>query len=433
MDETSEILDDAPLTEAVPGEGIRSQGIAPPRSTRSPGGLAGSFGALRDRHFRAWFLSQLVSGSGNMTQAVGLSWLILQLTGSAIALSLVGVCTFGPSLLLAPAGGALSHRWPRRSVLLVTQGLLFTSSMMLFVLVRAGVTEVWIMLLVTLGGGIVNAVDGPARQLFIRDLVGTGGVASAVSLYEVGINAARVLGPALGGVLLAVSGPDACILVNGLSFLVPLAVLLRIPAAPPDDDVDASPARGAMRRALRYVAGSPEIKVCLCAAVALGMIFNVGTVLPIMTRDVLDRGGAAYGLLLTAFGLGALPGALMAGRDPEPTGRNLRMLLGATAAAVLVTAASISYPMMLVGEYAIGFTSIWTVAAANTMVQLKSRTEMRGPVMGLWVSAVPGANPITGPAMGVVAQLAGGRLAFALPGFALMLVLLAGWTPLSAK
>ena len=415
VDGTAEELDTAGLTQAG----------------RSAQGSGGAFGALRDRHFRAWFLSQLVSGSGNMTQAVGLSWLILRLTGSAIDLSLVGVCTFGPSLVLATSGGMLSQRWPRRSILLATQVLLLCSSMVLFVLVRVGVTEIWLLLLVSLVGGIVTAVDGPARQLFIRDLVGAGGVASAVSLYEVGQNAARVLGPALGGALLAVSGPDTCILANGLSFIAPLAVLLRIPPAPPDVDADVLPTRGAIRRALRYVADSPEIKVCLCVAVALGMIFNAGTVLPIMTRDVLHRGGVAYGSLLTAFGLGALPGALMAGRISEPTGRSLRVLVGTTGAAVVVTAASISYPMMLVGEFAIGFASIWTVAAANTMVQLKSRSDMRGPVMGLWVSAVPGTNPITGPLMGAIAQLAGGRPAFALPGIALALVMLAGWRTLS--
>ena len=334
------------------------------------------------------------------TELSGLSWLVLRLTGSAVDLSLVGACNFGPSLILAAAGGTLAQRWPRRSVLLATQILLFATSMLLFALDRAGDTQVWFLLLVSLASGIVAAVDGPARQLFVRDLVGGGGVASAVSLYEVVLNGARVFGPALGGALLAVSGPDACFLANGLSYVAPLAVLLAIAPCPRHRDTDTPRSPRAIRSALHYVADNPEIKVCLWLAVALGMVFNAGTILPIMTSDVLHRGGAAYGSLLTAFGAGALPGALMAGRAPEPSGRTLRILVAASAGAVLLTARSVSYPMMLIGEAIIGFVSIWTIAPANTMVQLRSRTDMRGPVMGLSGQrdsrGVPGHRPARG-------------------------------------
>lgn len=391
-----------------------------------PHWLRAGFSSFSDRRFRWWFLSQISSSSGNMTQNVALSWLILGTTGSAIDLSLVGACSFGPSLVLGSWAGTLSQRWPRRQLLIATQLTLVLLSMVLFCLDAAGVRALFVLLSVALVSGAVAAIDAPARQLFVRDIVGGTRIASAVSLNEVVINGARIFGPALGGLLLATSGPGACFLANAVSYLPPLLVLLSLRTT---TRTGQSPGTRpvSIRAGICYAASRPEIRACLFLAVALGTIFNAATVLLLMTKDVLHRGGASYGSLLTAFGLGALPGALLAGRAQDPSNRTLRRLVLACIASVLVTAQSVSFPMMLAGETVIGFVSIWTIAIANTMVQLRSRLEMLSSVMGLWVTAIPGAYPLTGLLTGVVAQELGARAAFSLGGVGLALALASGW------
>ncbi|MDQ1700968.1 MAG: hypothetical protein QOF57_220, partial [Frankiaceae bacterium] len=187
----------------------------------------GAFASLRVPAYRWWFSSQVVSSSGSMTQAVGTSWLVLQLTGHGVDLAYLSAATMLPLLVLAAWGGSLADRFDRRRLLIVTQSIFFGLSALLAVLSVTGHARLWNLLVVSAVTGTVMAVDAPARQVYVVDLVGPERLSSAIGLFEVIINASRVLGPAVGGVLLVVSGPTACFTANALSFLAPLWVLLR--------------------------------------------------------------------------------------------------------------------------------------------------------------------------------------------------------------
>ncbi|MBR7838613.1 MFS transporter [Actinospica durhamensis] len=411
-----------------------------------PPRAASPFAALTFRPFRWWFVTQILSASGGMTQAVAASWLVLQMTGSALALAALSGVTMLPSLLAGAWCGALIDRLDRRRVLIATQSTLTALSLCFYALIETHNAAYWSILALSATSGLVNALDGPARQVYVLDLVGRGRLAGAVSLYEVILNTSRVLGPALGGLMLTVGGPGACVLVNAASFLAPLAVLLALrPHRQADNDAeDAADAaqhqssrvaqastaartsrRGATRAGLRYAWSVPAIRSCLLIAAASGILFNSGLMFPLLADRVFHLGGGGYGALLSVFGLGALPGALIAARGGEPTSRQVAFLAAATGVATMATAYAPDPVLLYLGMALVGFCSIWMIARANTFVQLRAASEMRGRVMGAWVMALPGASPITGLAIGGLADAAGARIAFAVAGLAMLTIVAA--------
>ncbi|WP_052432540.1 MFS transporter [Streptacidiphilus carbonis] len=388
---------------------------------------------LRRRDFRWWFGSQVLGASGAATQAVALSWVVLQSTGNAFWLSVMTTCTWGPMLALGPWAGSLVDRHDRRQILLVTQSLLLVGSVALGVLVAVSQLPLWIVLGMSLLAGSVTAVDAPARQVYIVDLVGREGVASAVGLWEVVINSSRVLGPAVGGLLLATAGPAWCFLVNGLTFLGPLLVLWRLQPQSHEVRVRAPKQPGAIRSGLRYGWRTPVVRACLPMAAASGMLFTMGIALtPLATRS-LHLGGGGYGALMAMFGIGALPGALLAAGTSAPTGTRVRSLCVATGASVLVVAWSPDLVLTFAAMALTGFTSIWFIATANTLVQLRTEPGMLGRVMGLWSMALPGATTVTGFLISGVVESLGARAGFSCSGVALLLSALLGWRALAQR
>ena len=400
------------------------------------------FAALAFRPFRWWFLSQITSASGGMTQAVATAWLVLRMTNSAVELGLLSAVTMLPSLLAGAWCGTLVDRMDRRRVLIGTQSMLTVLSLALYLLIATHAVAYWSILLFSAGSGLVNALDGPARQVYVVDLVGRRRLTSAVSLYEVILNTSRVFGPAVGGVVLVVWGVGACVLVNAVSFLAPLAVLLlRRPAATATASAATTTARqprtapadrrGGTLVGLRYAWSVPAIRSCLLIAAASGILFNSGVLMPLLTDRVFHLGGGGYGALLSVFGVGALPGALLAARSDEPTGRQVGLLAGATGLCTAATACAPDVALLYVGMAAVGFSSIWMIARANTLVQLQAAPELRGRVMGAWTMALPGASPVTGLTMGVLADLAGARAAFASAGLLMLAIVAGSWRGLT--
>ncbi len=406
-------------------------------TTESGNGVAAALarigGTLQRRDFRWWFGSQILSASGNGTQVVALSWVVLQTTGNAFWLSVLTVCSWGPMLLLGPWAGSRVDRHDRRLILLLTQFLLMLAGLLLSLLDVLGALPLWTILAVSLGTGAVTSLDSPARQVFIVDLVGKDGLAGAIGLWEVVVNASRVLGPALGGVLLATVGPGACFLVNAVTLLGPLYVLWRlVPQAGPEQGRPPRE-RGAIRSGVRYAWNNPTVRACLPMAAAGGMLFTMGIALPVLATRTFHLGGGGYGALLAAFGLGALPGALLASATRAPTGPRVRLLAAATGGSVLLVAFSPFLVLAFAAMALAGFTSIWFIATANTLVQLRSAPEMRGRVMGLWSMALPGTVPITGFAVSAVIETLGARSGFACSGVALLLAALVGWNALADR
>ena len=403
------------------------------RPTRVPGVFTRMSGALQRRSFRWWFGSQITSSSGVMTQGVALSWTVLQATDSAVWLSAVTACSFGPSLLLGPWAGALVDRSDRRRLLIVTQSLLMLFAAALFVLELAGELRLPSILGISLLSGAVSAVDATARQVYVVDLVGKEAVASAVGLWEVALNASRVLGPGLGGLLLATSGASACFGVNALTYLAPLLVLLRMRSTPGAAAAAAAGRlrqKGAAREGLRYALRTPLFRALLPMAMASGLIFSMGVSLPPLVSRSLHFGGGGYGAMMAAFGVGGLPGALLAASSPEPTGHRVRILALFTAASVLIAAWSPDAAVALLGMVLTGMSSIWFIALANTLAQLRCAPDFRGRVMSLWGMAMTGTLPITSFVVGGVIDSAGPRFGFSISGVSVAVSAIAGWRAL---
>ena len=398
-------------------------------------GLRQAFRSLESPEYRPWFFAQVFSASGTMTQGVALSWLVLRLTGSGVDLGLMTACTFLPMLVFGPYSGTLVDRFDRRRLLILTQTLLLVIAALTATLIATGVIRVWMLFVIAAVTGCVSAPDGTARQVYVVDLVGTERLASAVSLYEVVLNISRVVGPAVGGVLLATVGVGACCALNAASYLQPLFVLLRhrarhTAAAPAAPTARKSPP-GQLRAGLRYAWRNPPIRVSLFLAASSGLLFNMGVTLPLLATRVFHLGGGGYGLMMAVFGIGALPGALFASAGSgRPTGRSVGVLAVATAAAVLGTAAAPELWLVMVGLAVTGCLSIWFIAQANTLVQLIAVPSMRGRVMGLWTMALPGTEPATSPFAGYISQTFGARDGFSLSGMALLLTATIGWRAL---
>jgi MFS family permease len=396
---------------------------------------------MRVRSYRWWFTSQILSASGTMTQAVALSWLVLKLTGSAFYLALSVTVMFAPSLVGGAWAGSLVDRWDCRRVLLVTQSAYLVLSAGLGALTLAGAARVWDVFLFAFVSGLVGTLDAPARQVFVLDLVGQERAANAVSLNEVVINTSRVLGPALGGVLLATVGVGACFLVNALTFLPPLAVVTALLWRRGWSRTQAAPGerrRGHAREGLVYAWRTPAIRSCIFMAVSGGMLFNMGSTLPLMATRAFHAGPQGYGAMMGAFGVGALFGAVLAGSgSPWPSGRRVRALVLVTGVVVCLTAFAPWIGLLYAGMVLAGFFSIWFIALANALVQLRSEPEMRGRVMGAWTMALPGMLPITSLLVGAVATWGGGatgaREGFALGGAGLILTAGVGWRSLADR
>lgn len=383
--------------------------------------------ALAVRPFFWWFASQVTSASGLMTQLVAVAWLVLRWHGDGFELGLLSSAGLGPTLVLGLWAGSLVDHHDRRTILIWTQSLLAALSLILYALIASGAASYWPVIAITLATGSVNALDSPARQIYVLDLVGPERVAGAVSLYEVILNLSRVLGPAVGGTLLAISGPAACVLVNAVTFLAPLAVLIVFRPDNGRPPRQAGEARPSAMTGIRYAWSQSLLRACLLIGASSGVLFSPALFFPLLATRVFHMGGSGYGLLLALFGIGAVPGALLASRR-QPTGRQVRTLGLLTGAFVLVAAAAPVLPVLFIGILGVGASSIWMVAAANTLVQLRAAPELRGRVMGAWTVALPGTIPITALLAGGAADLFGPRIAYAAVGAVIAGVALAGWS-----
>ena len=395
-------------------------------ATRETGFHGGPREALAVRPFRWWFAGQILSASGLMTQMVAVGWLVLSWHGDGMELGLLSTAGLAPTLLLGLWAGSLVDHHDRRSILIWTQSLLTALSLVLYALIVSGAASYWLVIAITLATGSVSALDSPARQIYVLDLVGTERVAGAVSLYEVILNLSRVLGPAIGGLLLALSGPAACVLVNAISFLAPLAVLIHYRPAGGRRPRPERAGRPSALAGLKYAWSHPLLRACLLTGASSGVLFSPALFFPLLATRVFHMSGSGYGLLLALFGIGALPGALLASRR-RPSGRQVRALGLLTGACVGISATAPALPVLFIGIVGTGACSIWMVAAANTLVQLRAEPELRGRVMGAWTVALPGTIPITALLAGGAADLFGPRVAYAGVGAVIAGVALACW------
>ncbi|WP_203835700.1 MFS transporter [Winogradskya humida] len=368
------------------------------------------FRALRSTPFRWYFGGQIVSASGSFVQQTAAGWLVLQLTGSATALGLVIAAGGLPSLLFGPWGGSLVDRFDLRRLLMVTQAVLGLLAAALWLLAANGQATVPVIVAISALGGVVSIADSPARQAFVSDLVPPGDLTSAASLNGVVFNSARVVGPAVAGVLIVGVGTTPCFGINALSYL---AVLVALAAIRPLRSGSAGVRRaGGVRDGIAYARSRQQLWLPLVMMGLVGLFaFNFAVVLPVFASQSLHGSGGTYGLLSTMLSAGSVGGSLGVGLIPHPRRRYLAatalafgVALAATAAAPGVLIASVT--LVITGIAAFAFTTL-----ASTTLQLHSAPDFRGHVMALWVFVYTGTTPIGSALTGWISGSAGPRAA----------------------
>jgi MFS family permease len=375
--------------------------------------------SLSVRNFRLYFLGQIVSLSGTWMQGVAQAWLVLQLTGSGTALGLVIALQFLPLLLLGPLGGLVADRFDKRRVLYVTQVAAGLLAMTLGILVSADLIRLWMVYVLAAGLGCVHAVDNPTRQSFVLEMVGPAELANAVSLNSVMVNMARVVGPAIAGILIATVGLGVCFLVNAASYLAVVMALAAMRAHQLQRSIPQPRGRGQLREGLRYVRATPALLAPLLMMAIIGTLaYEFQVILPLMARFTFHGDAGTYGLMTSFMGGGAVVGGLYAASRRPRAATQLSLLAMVFGGVLLAASAAPTLALELAALVVVGAVSISFIALGNTSLQLASRPEMRGRVMALWSVAFLGSTPVGGPIVGWVGQHAGPRYGLALGGMA---------------
>jgi MFS family permease len=372
------------------------------------------FRSLGTPNYRLWFGGALVSNVGTWMQRTAQDWIVLtELTDhDAAAVGIVMALQFGPMLVLSPYAGLIADRYDKRKVLMLTQGIMGMLGLALGLIVLTGVAELWHVYGFALLLGIASAMDAPARQSFVSELVSDDNLSNAVALNSASFSAARMIGPAVAGVLIALIGSGWVFLLNALSFLAVLGSLRRMRTDTLRPVSQASRSGGQLREGFRYVAGRPDIVIILV------IVFLVGTFgynFPIFTSTMatveFGAGAEAFGLLSTFLAFGSVTGALLSARRDRPRMRTVFLGAGLFGLATLLAAFAPSYWLFAAALTVVGVMSQVLMTAANSMVQLTTDPVMRGRVMALYMAIFVGGTPLGAPIVGWVANAFGPRWA----------------------
>lgn len=387
-----------------------------------------TFAALRFRNYRLYVASQLVSFSGTWMQALAQSWLVLELTGSGTALGTLLAFQFLPTLFLAPLGGLVADRFDKRRVLIGTQSVAGTLALTLGVLTMTGVVELWMVYLIAVGFGINTALDNPTRQVFVMQMVGPEYITNAVTLNSVTVNAARAVGPAIGGVLIATLGIAECFIVNGFSYLAVIAAMILIDRSQLHPTPLIPRESGQLRQGMRYAWSTPALRTTLVILAMVGLfLFEFNVTLPLLADHTFAVGATGLAVMETLFGAGAVLGGLAVASAGQPTARRLVFVCAASGASVLALSIAPHVAVAYAVVPFVGAFSIATIAVGNATLQLNSAPHLRGRVMALFSVAVMGTTPIGGPIVGWIGEHIDPRAAVALGGLAGLAAAGFGW------
>lgn len=400
------MADHSPITPTVAT--VPADTMAQPRRVVTVGiSWRNTFAALRHRNYRLFFAGQLVSVVGTWMQTVAIGWLVYQLSDSAFTLGMVRFLSAIPITLLTLVGGAVADRVEKRRVVVFTEGTAMVLAFVLTALVYFGVVKIWHIAVLGLFEGITDAFDIPTRQSFVVEMVGKDDLMNAIALNSSLFNGARVFGPALAGVLIAVVGVVGCFFVNGLSYLAIVAAYLamRLPAVP--QRAEHKPMWHETLEALRYVRDHRVLRAVIGLVTVVSLFgWPYSVLLPVFARDVLHTGARGYGFLMAANGVGALVGALtLASLGDSPHKRKLFYggLFG-FCAMLCVFAFSTAYWLSATALAGSGFFMIIFFATANTSVQTRVPDELRGRVMGIYALAFLGLTPFGSLIAGALAK-----------------------------
>ncbi|HEX7090826.1 MAG TPA: MFS transporter [Longimicrobiales bacterium] len=384
--------------------------------------FAHAFRALRHRDFRLFFIGQGISRIGAWMQQVAMSWLVYRLTGSAFALGVIGFASQFPTFLLAPIAGVVADRHRRHRIVVVTQALSLIEATILSVLVLTGAVQVWHIIVLSAALGIINAFDIPARQSLFSQLVhGPEDLANAIALNSSMFNMARLIGPAIAGLLIGVVGEGPVFVLDAVSYLAVLIALFRMDAANGERPERGRPALSHLREGFRYAFGFPPIRAILTLLALtslLGMPYVV--LLPVFASDVLGGGPQTLGFLMSAAGLGALGGALYLASRPSVRGLSRVIVIAVTVFGVGLIAFSVSrsQPLSIALLLVTGFGMMVQSASSNTVLQTIVDEDKRGRIMSLYTMAFMGMAPFGSLLAGTLASNIGAPATVMIGGIA---------------
>jgi MFS family permease len=371
----------------------------------------GALRSLRHRNFRLFFGGQAISLAGSWMQSVAQAWLVLTLTNDPLMLGVVAAAQWTPVLVLGLFGGLIADALPKRPTLIALEGVMAALAVVLGILTLTGVVEVWMILILAVLLGCVNAIEMPVRQSFAVEMVGRADVVNAVALNSATFNAARVIGPAIAGLMIAAFNISVAFFINGVSFLAVIVALLlmhpeELHAAPPIRrphsvrEVVASVGEG-----IAYTRRTPAV---LLAVVVVGLAATIGmnfqVTIPPYVRDVLGGDAAAFGFLMTASGLGSVTAALYLATRRRPSAWAIPVGATMLGAGLVLAAVFPVYAVALPALALAGFGAIWMAANGNTLIQATVPDELRGRVISVYTTVFAGSTPIGALFAGVLAS-----------------------------
>jgi len=384
-----------------------------------------TFSAMRHRNFQLYFGGQLISNIGTWMQIIAQGWVVYQIGHSELTLGLVAFASAVPNLLISPWGGVVVDRVSRRNLLILTQAGAMLLAFALAVLTFSNVVREWHVIVLAGLLGVVNAFDAPARQAFVPEMVGKQDLPNAIALNSIMFNSARIIGPAIAGLMLAIIGAAWCFTINGISYLAVIAGLwlMKLPAHQRSQHT-ASPWQQLVS-GVKYAAGNREIS----ALILLSLVFSIFgisyfTVLPAFVEKTLHQGALAYGWVNAASGLGAVTGALLlANRVSHGRRGKLLVLTNILFPLILIAFAfTSSYPLSLVLAYGLGAGFMVQFTTINTLLQTRVDDNFRGRVMGLYTITFFGFAPFGNLMIGAIGEKFG--LSFAITLFAIFSLIL---------
>jgi MFS family permease len=385
-----------------------------------------TFRSMSVRNYRLYFAGQLISTTGTWMQSIAQAWLVLQITGSGVALGLTVALQFTPVLLVGAWGGLVADRVDKRRLLIGTQAAAGVLALLLGAVTALGVVQLWMIFVLALGLGTVNALDNPARRAFVVEMVGTEHVSNAVSLSSAMFMAARVIGPAIAGLVIAGLGVSWCFFANGVSYS---AAVLAFVAMRENEFFAVEPVpkrKGQLREGLRYAWSTPALRLVLVLTAVIGTLaFNFQVVLPLLAKETFSGGAETLGVLYAFMSIGSVIGALVSAHEAQATRRFVLGAALAFGAALVVAAFAPTLGLELLVLVPVGAAGIAFTAMSNGVIQTECAPEMRGRVAALFTVAFLGSTPIGGPIIGWVSQQVGPRAGLWVGGVATLAVTVA--------
>lgn len=391
-----------------------------------------TFASLRFRNYRLYVVSQIISFSGTWMQSIALAWLVLQLTGSGTALGTVMAMQFLPTLLLAPIGGMLADRFEKRRLIIGTQTMAGLLALTLGVITLTGVVELWMVYALAAGFGAVTALDNPSRQTFVMEMVGPADISNAVTLNSVVVNAARVIGPAIGGVIIATVGVGECFVVNAVSYVAVVTAMFLIRTDQLHPSARSARAPRQLRDGFRYAWGEPTLRTTLVMLAIIGTLtFEFSTTLPLLAEFTFGAGSTGLAIMTSLMGVGAVIGGLVVASIGPPTPTRLVAVAAGFGLAVGLIAMMPTIELVYVAMPLVGAASVSMIAISNATLQLSSDPKFRGRVMSLFSVALIGSTPIGGPLVGWLGEHVSPRFALLTGAAGALAAAAYGWTQLA--